>query len=181
MSFKISQGGKRTDSVYLNAACIRRWRQRAAHWRSFVLGIGTRGRLRPANWESPICLRHLSDQTSLRIILECRPLSRPQAQLSRSTFALHYVWFLGCPRCPRKSRLARCWWRWLGGVVAAPVAPLAFGRWLRCVVKVSGEISDVLPSDAHQMARYQCWIQRKSQISPISAKIPIHPGFGGLS
>ena len=23
--------------------------------------------------------------------------SRPQAQLSRSTFALHYVWFLGCP------------------------------------------------------------------------------------
>ena len=30
-------------------------------------------------------------------------LSRPQAQLSRSTFALHYVWFLGCP-VTRKSR-----------------------------------------------------------------------------
>ena len=27
-----------------------------------------------------------------------RHFSRPQAQLSRSTFALYYVWFLGCPR-----------------------------------------------------------------------------------
>ena len=30
----------------------------------------------------------------------------------------------------------------MGGVAATPGAPLAFGRWLRCVVKVWGEISD---------------------------------------
>ena len=38
---------------------------------------------------------------------------------------------------------------------AAPRAALRFGRCQRCVVKVFGEISDVIPSDAHGMARYQ--------------------------
>ena len=36
-------------------------------------------------------------------------------------------------------------------------------------MKVFEDISDVLPSDAQQMALR------------MSAKIPIHPGFGGLS
>ena len=57
--------------------------------------------------------------------------------------------------CPRKSRNPRCWWTWLGGEAAAPSAVLRFGRCPGCVVKVFGEISDVLPSDAHQMARYR--------------------------
>ena len=43
------------------------------------------------------------------------------------------------------------------GVAAAADAPLRFGRCTRCVVKVSGEISDVIPSDAHQMHRCLCW------------------------
>ena len=46
----------------------------------------------------------------------------------------------------------------VGGVAAAPVSPLRFGRCLRCVVKVFGEISDVLPSDAHRIARFRWWI-----------------------
>ena len=58
--------------------------------------------------------------------------------------------------CNRKSRNPRCLWTWLGVQAAAPVAVLRFGRCTRCVVKVFGEISDVIPSDAHQMDRFQC-------------------------
>ena len=75
--------------------------------------------------------------------------------------------------CNRKSRSARCWRRWLGGDAAAPVVPLRFGRCLGCVVKVFGEISDVIPSDAHRMARFQWCTWENAE----SAKIPIHPGF----
>ena len=70
--------------------------------------------------------------------------------------------------CNRKSRNPRCWWTWLGGVAAAPSAALRFGRCLRCVVKVFGEISDVLPSDAHQMARFQSCTWEIAEITDIA-------------
>ena len=56
---------------------------------------------------------------------------------------------------------------------AAPGVLLRFGRCTRRVVKVSGEISDVLPSDAYQMARCLC----ANGKSPISAKIDQNPDF----
>ena len=79
--------------------------------------------------------------------------------------------------CNRKSRNPRCWWTSLGCVRAAAVAPRRFPRWQRCVVKVFGEISDVLSSDAHRIARYRSWIWEIAE----SAKIPIHPGFSAKS
>ena len=45
----------------------------------------------------------------------------------------------------------------MAGDAAAPGAPRRVGRWPRCVVTGFGEISDVLLSDAHQMARFQWW------------------------
>ena len=70
--------------------------------------------------------------------------------------------------CHSKSRNPRCWWTSLGCVRAAAVAPLRFGRCTRCVVKVSGEISDVLPSDAHQMARFQSCTWEIAEITDIA-------------
>ena len=50
---------------------------------------------------------------------------------------------------------------------AAAVAPLRFGRCTSCVVKVFEEISDVIPSDAYQIARYRGWISEIADISEI--------------
>ena len=79
--------------------------------------------------------------------------------------------------CHRKSRNQRCWWTSLEWFATASVDLLRFGRCTSCVVKVFGEISDVLPSDAHRIARYRSWIWEIAE----SAKIPIHPGFSAKS
>ena len=50
----------------------------------------------------------------------------------------------------------------------APGALLRSLRFLGRVVKVFGEISDVLPSDAHQIARYRAWTQ---EIADIGQKV----------
>ena len=56
------------------------------------------------------------------------------------------------------------------GVVKGCVAPLRFGRCTSCVVKVFGEISDVIPSDAYQMLRYRGWISEITDLGQNRSK-----------
>ena len=108
--------------------------------------------------------------------------SRPQAQLSRSTFALHYVWILECPVTENREicDVDGHIWRFKQRPQVCPV-----GSWgcRSYPGKVFGEISDVLPSDAHQIARYRAstWQNRRSRPKLIkiliSSKILIFPSF----
>ena len=101
-----------------------------------------------------------------------RGLSRPQAQLSRSTFALHYVWILECP--VRENReicdVDGHIWRFGQRPRVCPV-----GSWgcRSYPGKVFGEKSRGPASDAHQIARYRAWIQRNRRSGPKLIKILI--------
>ena len=73
-------------------------------------------------------------------------------------------------RTNRKSRNPQCSGRWFGPDAAALNALRRSASELRWVMKVFEEISDVLPSDAHQMARSSLWHHEIREISDFGQK-----------